>query len=79
MADPMTWVAIGTAVAGVASAGAQIATKPKTPKMPETKTAPVQDDQQLEAAKRRRIAIAQQQSGSRSAMLSAPGARETLG
>lgn len=79
MADPVTWVAIGTAVAGVASAGASIATKPKTPKIPEQKTAPVADDQQMEAARRRRAALARQQSGAQAAALTSPGARETLG
>lgn len=51
--------------------------KPKDP--PPVQEQPDPEDPKIEAAKRRRIALAQQQSGIRSAVLTQPGGKETLG
>lgn len=49
------------------------------PKLEPVKEQPDPEDANVEAAKRRRVALAQQQSGLRSAVLTRPGAKETLG
>lgn len=50
----------------------------KTPKVETPAPAPTPDDKEVDEARRRRIALAQQQSGIRSSVLSS-GKRETLG
>ena len=49
------------------------------PKVAPVEAQPDPDDAKILAAKRRRIALAQQSSGIRSAVLSQPGGKETLG
>lgn len=52
---------------------------PKTPKIEQPETAPTPDDNEIEAARRRRVQIAQATSGVRAAQTSKVGQRETLG
>lgn len=51
----------------------------KTPSVAPPKTAPTPDDDAIRKTKSRRAALAQQQSGIRSAVLTGAGSRETLG
>lgn len=53
--------------------------KTKQPEVQEPEPQPDPDDPKIQAAKRRRIAMAQQASGIRSAVLTRPGGKETLG
>lgn len=75
-----SWIPAAIGAAGaIGSAALSAAMQPGSPKMGAARTAPTMDDQQIQDARRRRVAIAQQQSGVRAATLSRPGARETLG
>lgn len=52
----------------------------KTPKLPEPEpVTPLPDEAAAERARRRRVAGEQQRTGQASTVLTAPGARETLG
>lgn len=79
MADPITIGGIISGIGALAGAGAGLLNKPKAPRAAPTPVAPTADDEEIQRARRRRAALARQESGVRSSVLTRPGGRETLG